>query len=88
MKSNFIEEKKFVSKYIHNGVLMRNSELKILDRTELRILKYRFGLLGTTQEKMTIEEIGKEFGVTRERVRQKIKSGIKKLKIYEQKNVA
>jgi RNA polymerase primary sigma factor len=42
--------------------------LKDLDPREQKILKMRFGLEdGVTH---TLEEVGKEFGVTRERIRQ------------------
>ncbi len=39
-----------------------------LDAREARILRYRFGLDGGTEK--TLEEVGKYFGVTRERIRQ------------------
>jgi RNA polymerase primary sigma factor len=39
-----------------------------LDAREARILRYRFGLDGGTEK--TLEEVGKFFGVTRERIRQ------------------
>ena len=42
--------------------------LHILDEREQRIIDARFGLDGTTP--MTLEEVGLEFGVTRERIRQ------------------
>jgi len=42
--------------------------LGILDERELAILRERFGLNG--QKEKTLDEIGKRFGVTRERIRQ------------------
>ncbi len=42
--------------------------LNILDERELTILRRRFGLDG--QKEKTLDEIGKQFGVTRERIRQ------------------
>ena len=45
-----------------------NGWLKRLDRNEQDIIRLRFGL-GKGSEK-TLEEVGKEFGVTRERIRQ------------------
>lgn len=42
--------------------------LSILDERELTILRRRFGLDG--QKEKTLDEIGKQFGVTRERIRQ------------------
>ncbi|MEO1836957.1 MAG: RNA polymerase sigma factor RpoD/SigA [Akkermansiaceae bacterium] len=42
--------------------------LDVLDDREHRIIDARFGLNGNTP--MTLEEVGREFGVTRERIRQ------------------
>jgi RNA polymerase primary sigma factor len=42
--------------------------LDVLDEREQRIIDARFGLDG--QNPMTLEEVGLEFGVTRERIRQ------------------
>ena len=42
--------------------------LEVLDTREHRIIDARFGLDGKTP--MTLEEVGVEFGVTRERIRQ------------------
>ena len=42
--------------------------LEVLDDREQRIIDARFGLNGT--KSMTLEEVGREFGVTRERIRQ------------------
>ncbi|MDZ4200515.1 MAG: sigma-70 family RNA polymerase sigma factor, partial [Kiritimatiellia bacterium] len=39
-----------------------------LDHREREILKYRYGLEG--QEVETLDDVGKRFGITRERVRQ------------------
>ena len=72
--------------------LLKNHITEVLDQLSLReqkILKIRFGLEdGVTH---TLEEVGNEFGVTRERIRQieaktleKIRDmkGMKKLKDY------
>jgi len=45
---------------------------------EQRILRMRFGIGGTTDR--TLEEIGKEFGVTRERIRQIEAKALEKLR--------
>ena len=42
--------------------------LEVLDEREHRIIDARFGLDG--KKPMTLEEVGREFGVTRERIRQ------------------
>jgi RNA polymerase primary sigma factor len=42
--------------------------LALLDKRERRIIDERFGLTG--KQPMTLEEVGREFGVTRERIRQ------------------
>ncbi|MCH7226639.1 RNA polymerase sigma factor RpoD/SigA [Haloferula sp. A504] len=42
--------------------------LAVLDKRERRIIDERFGLDG--RKPMTLEEVGREFGVTRERIRQ------------------
>ena len=42
--------------------------LEVLDARERRIIAYRFGLGGGRER--TLEEVGKKFGVTRERIRQ------------------
>ena len=52
--------------------------LGALSDREARVLKMRFGLGG--KRPMTLEEVGKEFGVTRERIRQIEAKALKKLK--------
>ncbi|MFM8229586.1 MAG: sigma-70 domain-containing protein, partial [Chthoniobacterales bacterium] len=42
--------------------------LDVLDARERKIISYRFGLDGGRER--TLEEVGKKFGVTRERIRQ------------------
>jgi len=54
-----------VDKNIHNQL---DDLLEVLDEREHRIIGARFGLNGKTP--MTLEEVGREFGVTRERIRQ------------------
>ena len=50
-----------------------------LNEREQAVIKMRFGLLEDKSDR-TLEEIGKELNVTRERVRQIESSAIKKLK--------
>ena len=52
--------------------------LGTLSEREARVLKLRFGLEGNKQ--MTLEEVGKVFGVTRERIRQIEAKALRKLK--------
>jgi RNA polymerase primary sigma factor len=52
--------------------------LKSLSPRELEIVSMRFGLLG--KNKKTLEEIGEDFAVTRERIRQLQTNAIKKLR--------
>ncbi len=49
-----------------------------LSDREARVLKMRYGL--DTQRPMTLEEVGREFGVTRERIRQIEAKALRKLK--------
>jgi len=52
--------------------------LSVLDQRERRIIDERFGLTGRTP--MTLEEVGREFGVTRERIRQLQNSALTKMR--------
>jgi len=59
-------------------VVMLQDMVKHLDEREATILRYRFGLDGGTEK--TLEEVGKKFGVTRERVRQIQNLALRKLR--------
>jgi len=52
--------------------------LEFLSEREAQVVIMRFGLMDRNQR--TLDEIGKEFGLTRERVRQIIEAAILKLK--------
>ncbi|MDD5492397.1 MAG: RNA polymerase sigma factor RpoD/SigA [bacterium] len=54
--------------------------LKYLDNKEVRIIKYRYGIGG--EEPMTLDQIGKKMGVSRERIRQIEKKALSKLRRY------
>jgi RNA polymerase primary sigma factor len=55
-----------------------NEVLHALSDREAKVLRMRFGLDG--QRPMTLEEVGKKFGVTRERIRQIEAKALRKLK--------
>jgi RNA polymerase sigma factor (sigma-70 family) len=57
-----------------------NQLANVLKENEYKILKYRYG------EKLTLEETGKHFSVTRERVRQIAKKALKKVKMHLGRN--
>ena len=83
---DFIEDKESLSPE-ENAIyqLMKGhvgESLVFLSPREQKILKMRFGLeSGRTH---TLEEVGKEFGVTRERIRQIEAKSLQKLKKHEQ----
>ena len=52
--------------------------LSVLDERERRIIDERFGLNG--KKPMTLEDVGREFGVTRERIRQLQNSALRKMR--------
>jgi len=58
--------------------VMLRDMVKHLDAREATILQFRFGLDGGTEK--TLEEVGKKFGVTRERVRQIQNLALRKLR--------
>ena len=57
--------------------------LEVLDERERKILDARFGLAG--EKPKTLEDVGQEFGVTRERIRQLQNIALKKLRRALQK---
>lgn len=80
---DFIEDKSSVSptESVMNDDLNQQIDevLEQLNEREQAVVRMRFGLL-TDKSDRTLEEIGKELSVTRERVRQIESSAIKKLK--------
>jgi len=67
-------------KNMHNQL---DDLLEVLDEREGKIIDARFGLNG--QKPKTLEEVGQEFGVTRERIRQLQNIALKKLRRALQK---
>jgi RNA polymerase primary sigma factor len=52
--------------------------LDLLDERERHIIDQRFGLSG--RKALTLEEVGREFGITRERIRQLQNSALTKMR--------
>lgn len=79
---DFIEDTKQASPYelTSQRLLRENIEevLAALSDRESKVLEMRFGLRGA--KPMTLEEVGREFGVTRERIRQIEAKALRKLK--------
>lgn len=79
---DFIEDTKQPSPYeMTSQRLLRENIDEVLDALsdrEAKVLEMRFGL--KNQKPMTLEEVGKEFGVTRERIRQIEAKALRKLK--------
>lgn len=71
---------------ISNTILKETLQevISSLPAREARVLELRFGLNGS--KPMTLEEVGREFGVTRERIRQIEAKAIRKLKHPSRKN--
>ena len=80
---DFVEDKSSLSPMDH--ILKNDLKIQIdkvldqLNEREKAVIRMRFGLLDDESDR-TLEEIGKELNVTRERVRQVESSAIKKLK--------
>jgi len=79
---DFIEDTKAATPYelTSQRLLRENIEevLSALSDRESKVLEMRFGLRGA--KPMTLEEVGREFGVTRERIRQIEAKALRKLK--------
>ncbi len=79
---DFIADEGQVSPYEATSMQMLRENVEevlgALSDREARVLKMRFGLSGNKM--MTLEEVGKQFGVTRERIRQIEAKALRKLK--------
>lgn len=78
---DFIEDESVITPYqsAENSMLREslNGILDTIDAREAQVIRMRFGLDG---EAMTLEEVGKELGVTKERIRQIEDKALKKLR--------
>lgn len=86
---SFVEDTHFVnpeSAYIKesNGDVV-NAVLDTLSDREANILRLRFGIGG--KKAMTLEEVGKEYGLTRERIRQIEAKALRKLRYPSRANI-
>jgi len=79
---DFIEDKTVLSPENHvlRQALRTQLEeiLSTLSEREEQVLRYRFGLEDDTE--YTLEQVGKKFGVTRERIRQIEAKALRKLR--------
>jgi RNA polymerase primary sigma factor len=77
---DFLEDEQSPSPFDEASLNLRSRDLRrVLDslpERERRVLELRFGLVGDPQ---TLEEVGRAFGVTRERIRQIENNTLKKL---------
>jgi RNA polymerase primary sigma factor len=78
---DFVEDQRAVSPFDEASVNLRRDDiaraLLCLPERERRVLELRFGLLGGQPH--TLEEVGRAFGVTRERIRQIENNTLRKL---------
>jgi len=81
---DFIEDKHAISPVEEVGQIVEREQLtrvlNLLTQRERRIIELRFGLKG--DHPRTLEEVGQEFGLTRERIRQIEVKTLAKLKAY------
>jgi RNA polymerase primary sigma factor len=85
---DFIEDTEVLEPFDAASSIVLQKELKDalnkLSERERKVIKLKFGLNDGSPR--TLEEVGREFGVTRERIRQIESDTLRKLKYYKKKN--
>ena len=80
---DFVEDESNIDPQVYLNAQTRKEDvdslLKELGERNEQIIRMRFGLDGT-DEKKTLEEIGNIFGISKERIRQREKDALNKLK--------
>ena len=78
---DFVEDDQAESPFDSASLTLRRSDIEValasLPERERQVIELRFGLTGG--QPCTLEEVGKAFGVTRERIRQIENQSLKKL---------
>jgi RNA polymerase primary sigma factor len=78
---DFVEDETAVSPFESATVIMQREDvwraLNVLPERERQVIELRYGLSG--RQPLTLEEVGRAFGVTRERIRQIENNTLKKL---------
>jgi RNA polymerase primary sigma factor len=78
---DFVEDETAVSPFESATVIMQREDvwraLNVLPERERQVIELRYGLTG--RQPLTLEEVGRAFGVTRERIRQIENNTLKKL---------
>jgi len=78
---DFVEDEQAVSPFDEASINLRREDirraLEALPERERKVIELRFGLRG--EQPRTLEEVGRAFGVTRERIRQIENNTLKKL---------
>lgn len=83
IKDSDINDDDFTDNVYYKDFLAAVFERSTLTEREKEVIKYRYGI-GTNGKRYTLEEIGKIFGITRERIRQIEGKALIKLKVNKE----
>ena len=83
IKDPDINDDDFTDNVYYKDFLAAVFERSTLTEREKEVIKYRYGI-GTNGKRYTLEEIGKIFGITRERIRQIEGKALIKLKVNKE----